>query len=120
MAKEFKEKIITVNLTKTFDKPKTKRAKSAQHFLKQAVTKETRIEKLKISNKVNETLWGRGMYNCPRKITIKIIPEKDFAKIYLPDEKVEEKKDAKAKEKPTETKKAEEKKEEAKKTEEKK
>jgi ribosomal protein L31E len=92
MAKEFKEKTITVNLIKTFNKPKTKRAKSAQHFLKQAITKETRIEKIKISNGVNETLWGRGLFNCPRKITVKIIAEKDTARVYLPDEKIVEKK----------------------------
>lgn len=98
MAKEFKEKIITVNLVKTFNKPKTKRAKSAQHFLKQAVTKETRIEKIKISNKVNEKLWEKGLFNCPRKITIKIVPEKDHVRIYLPDEKIEEQKEVKKQE----------------------
>lgn len=104
MAKEFKEKTITVNLIKTFNKPKTKRAKSAQHFLKQAITKETRIEKIKISNGVNETLWGRGMFNCPRKITVKIIAEKDTARVYLPDEKIVEKKAEKVKETKTENK----------------
>jgi ribosomal protein L31E len=85
MAKEFKEKIITINLRKTFNKPVTKRAKSAQHFLKKAVTKETRIEQIKISNGVNETLWERGMYNCPRRITVKIIADKNIARVYLPD-----------------------------------
>ncbi|HNV00958.1 MAG TPA: hypothetical protein PKK60_00845 [archaeon] len=104
MAKEFKEKIITVNLIKTFSKPKTKRAKSAQHFLKQAITKETRIEKIKISNGVNETLWGRGLFNCPRKITVKIIAEKDTARVYLPDEKIVEKKVENKKETKTENK----------------
>jgi ribosomal protein L31E len=104
MAKEFKEKTITVNLIKTFNKPKTKRAKSAQHFLKQAITKETRIEKIKISNGVNETLWGRGMFNCPRKITVKIIAEKDTARVYLPNEKIVEKKAEKLKETKTENK----------------
>lgn len=104
MAQEFKEKKMIVNLVKAFAKPKTKRTRSAMHFLKEAVKKETRLTKMKISNAVNETIWGRGMFNCPRSITIKVIPEKDTAKIYLADEKIEEKKaPAKKEEKKTTT-----------------
>lgn len=101
------EKTITVNLVKTFAKPKTKRAKSALHFLKQAVTKETRMEKVKISNGVNETMWERGLFNCPRKITVKIILEKDEARVYLPEEKIENKKTEKKETNPETTKKEE-------------
>ncbi len=86
------EKTITINLVKAFGKPKTKRAKSALHFLKNAVTKETRIKNIKISNGVNEAVWSRGLFNCPRKITVKIIIEKENARVYLPDEKIEDKK----------------------------
>ena len=57
MAKEFKEKIITINLRKVFEKPATKRTKSALFLIKKAVKKETRKEKIKISNMVNEEIW---------------------------------------------------------------
>jgi ribosomal protein L31E len=97
MAQEYKEKKITINLTKAFDKPVTKRAKSAKFILKNSIIKETRAKKVLLSNKINETLWGKGMYKTPRKITIKVINDKGKARVYLPDEKVELKKDDKDK-----------------------
>ncbi|MFA5763522.1 MAG: hypothetical protein WC915_01790 [archaeon] len=95
MAKDFKEKTITVNLTKVFNKPVTKRAKSALFALKNAIRKETRIDNIKISNGVNEAVWARGLYHTPRKITVKLVKEKTDVRAYLPEEKiiaVEEKK----------------------------
>ncbi len=128
MAKEFKEKTITVNLRAVFAKPTTKRAINSSHVLKNLVRKETRLKELKISNKVNELIWSRGRFNAPRKMTVKIIAEKENGIIMLPEEKYEAKKDKKgqkgktpekAKEETTGAKKTEEK-VEAKKTEEKK
>ena len=74
MVKEFKEKTITINLRRAFAKPVTKRAKSALFAMKQAVKKETRAENIKVSNLVNETLWEKGLFKCPRKITVKVVP----------------------------------------------
>jgi large subunit ribosomal protein L31e len=88
MVKEYKEKIITVNLRKVFDKPVTKRAKSALFVIKNAVKKETRAENIKISNLVNETVWEKGLFKAPRRITVKVIPGKDGVNVYLPDEKI--------------------------------
>jgi len=88
MAKDFKEKLITINLTKAFDKPVTKRAKSALYLMKKGVTKETRISNIKLTNNVNAMIWERGLFKCHRKITIKVVKEKDGVRIYLPDEKV--------------------------------
>lgn len=87
MAKEFKEKTITINLSKVFEKPTTKRATGAKHVICKKVEKETRLKEFKISNQVNETLWSRGKYSSPRKITIKIIKDKNMARIMLPSEK---------------------------------
>ena len=81
------EKIITVSFTKVFDKPVTKRATSALFFLKKAITKETRKKEIKISNKVNEAIWSRGLFKSPRRITVKVIIDKD-AKVYMPDEEL--------------------------------
>ena len=93
MAKDFKEKTITINLSKVFLKPVTKRVIGAKHVICEGVKKETRLEKFKISNELNELLWSRGRYNSARKITVKIIKEKDVARIMLPSEKYETKKD---------------------------
>ena len=99
MAKDYKEKKITVNLTKVFKKPVTKRAKGAVFMLRAKVRKETRAKDVFLSNQVNETLWEKGMFRCPRKITIKVVKDNENARVYLPDEKVIVKKEDKKKEK---------------------
>jgi len=96
MAKDFKEKIITINLSKVFEKPVTKRVIGAKHIICEGVKKETRLEEFKISNELNELLWCRGRYNSARKITIKVVKDKDIARIMLPTEKYEPKQTKKA------------------------
>ena len=98
MAKDYKEKKITVNLTKVFKKPVTKRAKGAVFMLRAKVRKETRAKDVFLSNQVNETLWEKGMFRCPRKITIKVVKDNENARVYLPDEKIIVKKEEKKKE----------------------
>jgi len=95
MAQDFKEKTITINLRKVFNKPVTKRAISAKYALIQAVEKETRLKKILISNKVNEMLWANGKFNTPRKITIKVVKEKETGRVMLPEEKYETKQEKK-------------------------
>lgn len=99
MAKEFKEKTITVNLSKVFEKPETKRARGALKILKDKITKETRAKNIKINNSVNQAIWEKGLFKSLRKITVKIIQEKDNIRVYLPEDKiVEEKKQVTKKE----------------------
>lgn len=96
MAKDFKEKTITINLSKVFEKPVTKRMIGAKHIIEQAVTKETRLKEHKISNELNILLWSRGKYASARKITVKVVKDKDVARIMLPTEKYEPKEAKKA------------------------
>lgn len=91
MAKDFKEKTITINLSKVFEKPVTKRVIGAKHIICEGVKKETRLEEFKISNELNELLWSRGKYNSARKITVKVVKDKEVARIMLPTEKYEPK-----------------------------
>ncbi len=95
MAKEFKEKTITINPSKVFLKPTTKRVIGATHVICEGVKKETRLKEFKISNKLNELLWSRGRYMAQRKITVKVVKDKDIARIMLPEEKYEAKQDKK-------------------------
>ncbi|MEI7960878.1 MAG: hypothetical protein WCI04_00950 [archaeon] len=95
MAQEFKERTIIINLKKAHLKPATKRAISAKNMLIQAVYKETRLKDASVSNAVNELIWGRGKYNAPRKMTIKVVNEKGRAIILLPTEKYVAKQDKK-------------------------
>ena len=99
MAKEYTEKKIIINLTKVCTKPMTKRTRAGIFLLKNKVRKETRAKEVMLSNQVNEAIWARGMYHCPRKITVKVINDKGNARVYLPDEKVELKKEEKKKDK---------------------
>jgi len=99
MVKEYKEKKITINLTKVCAKPMTKRTRAGIFLLKAKVRKETRAEEIMLSNQVNEAIWARGMYKCPRKITVKVVNDNGNARVYLPDEKVELKKEEKKKDK---------------------
>ena len=96
MAKDFKEKTITINLSKVFEKPITKRVIAAKYIICQGVKKETRLNEFKISNELNELLWVRGKYNAQRKITVKVVKDKDTARIMLPSEKYEAKAEKKA------------------------
>lgn len=91
MAKDFKEKTITINLARVFEKPVTKRCISAKHTICESVKKETRLKEFKISNELNMLLWSKGKYNAQRKITIKVVKDKDTARIMLPTEKYEPK-----------------------------
>lgn len=93
MAQEFKERTITINLSKAAHKPATKRAISAKNMLIAGIFKETRLKESSVSNQVNELIWGRGKYNAPRKMTVKVINEKGRAIILLPSEKYEAKQD---------------------------
>ncbi|MDD3159384.1 MAG: hypothetical protein PHQ98_00260 [Candidatus ainarchaeum sp.] len=118
MAKKFKEKTITVNLREVFNKPETKRARCAKNLLKSKVEKETRVKNILITNAVNNALWAKGLFKSIRKIIVKVVLEKeDTVRVYLPDEKIIEKKEtkkenlAKTEKKPVEAKATEVKKE---------
>ncbi|MEK6958457.1 MAG: hypothetical protein AABW59_00250 [archaeon] len=92
MAQDFKEKTINLNLKRAFEKPVTKRATGALFEIRQSVKKETRATDIRISNKLNELVWGRGKFNCPRHVTVKVVKAKDYVIVMLPEEKFEEKK----------------------------
>jgi large subunit ribosomal protein L31e len=100
MAKDFKEKEITVNFNKVFDKPVTKRATSSLKVIRDKVTKETRLNDVKLKNSVNEAVWQKGLFKGLRKLKVKVVKDKNTAVVYLPEDKVE------VKEKKKETKKA--------------
>lgn len=99
MVKDFKEKEMTIGLGKIFEKPVTKRASSALKFIKDDVKKQTKAKDIKISNKVNEAIWEKGKFKGIRKISVKVVKDKEIARVYLKDEKIEVKKENKKEEK---------------------
>ena len=117
MVGEKVERLITVNLSKAYNKPTTKRAKRAIDLLRLIVAKNMKMRDgiIAISNAVSNKVVG-GRYEHPlRLIKIKAIAEAGKVIVLLPEEKLSTEKKEEKLEK-TEVKK-EEKKETTEKTE---
>ena len=95
------EKTLTIPLRKAFEKPRRMRAAKAVNILKQQLKKNFRVtgEQIKISNKVNEYIYGKGIEHIPRKIEIKALVEDNIVNAYLKNEKIEKKEKRKPEEK---------------------
>ena len=53
------------------------RAKKAAKFLREFVAKHMKNPNVKISTKVNEQIWARGIRNPPRRITVRVVRTKE-------------------------------------------
>lgn len=53
------------------------RAKKAINFLREFIAKHMKNPNVKISTKVNEMVWGRGIRNPPRRIKVRVIRTKE-------------------------------------------
>ena len=107
------ERIYTVPLRKEWLKaPRAQRANRAVSTVRGFLSRHTKSGQVTLSEKVNETIWARGMHSPPGRIRVKAVMDKDGAvKAMLPEEKVQGPKDKKAdkKEGPREDSKASEK-----------
>jgi large subunit ribosomal protein L31e len=70
---ENKEVVLTVNLRRAYDKPRTKRLKAAIKELRKAIARFTKSEVVKISQKVNEMFFKRSVNKPPRRIRVKVV-----------------------------------------------
>jgi len=61
-----------------------RRAKKAMRYLKRFIARHMRNEDIKISPKVNEIVWSRGIRNPPRKIKVKVVLGSDQIVYVLP------------------------------------
>lgn len=98
MAEE--ERFFTVDLTPAYDHIRTKRARRTVKLLREYIARNLKVtdENVKLSEKVNATLWQGSMQHPPRWIKIKVQKKDDKVNVRLPDEKEEEKKEEKKKE----------------------
>jgi len=111
MAGEKIERIITINLSKAYKKPTTKRGNYAIKLLRIIIARNMKAqnEMIVISNSVNNYILA-GKYTKPRRLLkVKAISEEGKINVLLPDEKIEIK-GKEEKEKKSEAKKIEEKK----------
>jgi large subunit ribosomal protein L31e len=100
------EKVYMINLRDAFEKPRGKRGPKAIDIIRAFMARHMKADlgNVKISGKLNEVVWARGIQKPPRRVKIKAIRDGPIVTIYHIDEKIEKKeKKAEAKEKKKET-----------------
>lgn len=76
--------IITLNLRQELVKtPSWKRSKTAVRLLRNLLKRRLRSDKIKLSKKLNEAVWHRGIKNPPTKLRLKVMKEGEFFKVEL-------------------------------------
>lgn len=53
------------------------RAKKATKFLREYIARHMKNPNVRISTKVNEQIWARGIKNPPRRIKVRVVRTKD-------------------------------------------
>ncbi|MBN1896725.1 MAG: 60S ribosomal protein L31 [Candidatus Aenigmarchaeota archaeon] len=105
------EKIYNIPLRSSYKSgTRIERTKKSVKAVKEYVTKHTHTPEVRISEKLNTTLWSGGAKKPLHKITVKVTISEGTASVRLPDEitlaeekkKFLDKKDEKAEEKPDE------------------
>ena len=81
---EIKIRELTVNIRREVLKaPIQKRAKKAIKVLREIVEKIVKNKEVKLSARLNEYIWSRGIRKPPTKIPIKIVEKEDKAYVDL-------------------------------------
>ncbi len=96
------ERIYTINLRRTREVSRTKRAPYAIRLIRKFVARHMHVEpsQVKIHNEVNEKIWERSIEKPPRRIKVRVVKYEDGTVwVYLY-------KEEKPQEKPTEEAKA--------------
>ena len=78
--KVIEEKIVTIGLRRIIDSRRTKRASRAIKLVREKV-KRIAKKPVKISLKLNEKMWARGIQKPPKKIKVKIKITEEFAEV---------------------------------------
>jgi len=82
------ERVYTVPLSKAWISPRTRHSPRAVRILKGFVVKHMKVDEdnVKITNEVNEKIWGRGIQKPPRKIKVRVTKDsEDIVTIRLPE-----------------------------------
>ncbi len=74
-----------VNLRRAYEASRTKRAKYAIGLIRKFVARHMRIEegKVKLSERLNELVWSRGMQKPPRRVHIEVERKDEFVYVRL-------------------------------------
>ncbi len=75
--KEEVERIYTVPLWRAWVTPRYRRTERVINLLKEFAARHMKSKEVKISEELNEMLWSRGIRNPPRRVTVKMVKDKD-------------------------------------------
>jgi large subunit ribosomal protein L31e len=75
--KEEVERIYTVPLWRAWVTPRYRRTERVINLLKEFAARHMKSKEVKISEELNEMLWSRGIRNPPRRVTVKMVRDKD-------------------------------------------
>ncbi len=102
MAEKSTERIYTIPLRREWLKAsRVKRTPRAVSAIKNFLSRHMKAEKIVVSQKLNETIWKRGVHKPPAKIKVKAKREGEIVKVMLPEEGKEQKEKEKKVEKET-------------------
>ncbi|NPA24092.1 MAG: 50S ribosomal protein L31e [Crenarchaeota archaeon] len=73
------EREYTINLRRTREVSRTKRAAYAVRLIRRFVARHMKVDpsQVKIHNEVNEAIWSRSIEKPPRKIKVKVVKYED-------------------------------------------
>jgi large subunit ribosomal protein L31e len=72
------EKVVTINIKRQLLKaPQWERSKKAARFLRKALKKHTKAEKINIGRSINEQIWKKGAERPPIKLKVRITTKED-------------------------------------------
>ena len=71
------ERVYTVPLWRAWVTPRYRRTERAINLIKEYATRHMKPKKIKISEELNELMWSKGIQNPPRRITVKMVKDKE-------------------------------------------
>lgn len=81
------ERIYTINLRKVIITPRWRRTVRAVNLIKGFAQKHMKASKVKLDESVNRLLWMRGIQSPPRRLTVKMVKDKEgVVTVSLPSE----------------------------------
>ncbi len=99
MAEKESERLYTIPLRgEAMKSPRVKRANRAVKTIQSFLQRHMKSDTVKVSQKLNETVWVRGIHHPPSKIKLKARKEGGIVYAMLPDETFEVKKKEQPKE----------------------
>ena len=73
------ERIYTINLRRTREVSRTKRAPYAVRLIRKFVARHLHVDpsQVKISNELNEAIWARSIEKPPRRVKVRVVKYED-------------------------------------------